>query len=108
MLRRPKRLKNEVVAPEEEEDYKCVFLHMLSAETNMKTGVWSSLWEARLAYAVLVGKPEGKRILVKRRLMWEDNIKMDIKSVRRAWTDLVQDRGKWQAIVEAAMNLRVP
>jgi len=48
----------------------------------------------RLPYAVLVGKPEGKRIIVKRRHRWEDNIKMDIKSVWRAWIDLVQDRGK--------------
>jgi hypothetical protein len=55
-----------------------------------------------------VGKPEGKRILVKRRRRREDNIKMDTKSVRRAWTDLVQDGGKWRAIVKAAMNLRVP
>jgi hypothetical protein len=24
------------------------------------------------------------------------------------WTDLAQDRGKWKALVNAAMNLRVP
>jgi hypothetical protein len=32
-------------------------------------------------FRVLVGKPEGKRSLGKRRLRWEDNIKMDIQEV---------------------------
>jgi len=37
--------------------------------------------ERRNAYRVLVGKPEGKRLL--RRLMhrWEDNNKMDVKEL---------------------------
>jgi hypothetical protein len=34
-------------------------------------GVWGG------ACRVLVGKPEGKRTLVRPRLRWEDNIKMD-------------------------------
>jgi hypothetical protein len=33
-------------------------------------------------YRVLVGKPEGKRPLVRRRHRWEDNIKMDLQEVR--------------------------
>jgi len=32
-------------------------------------------------YKVLVGKPEGKRPLVKPRRRWEDNIKMDLQEV---------------------------
>ena len=33
----------------------------------------------RGAYRVLVGKPEGKRPLGRRRRRWEDNIKMDLQ-----------------------------
>jgi hypothetical protein len=32
--------------------------------------------EKREVYKVLVGKPEGKRLLVRSRRRWEDNIKM--------------------------------
>jgi hypothetical protein len=37
--------------------------------------------ERRGAYRVLVGKPDRKRPLGRRRLRWEDNIKMDLKAV---------------------------
>ena len=37
--------------------------------------------ERRGVYRVLVGKPEGKRSLGKRRRGWEDNTKMDIQEV---------------------------
>jgi hypothetical protein len=33
------------------------------------------------AYRVLAGKPEGKRLLGRPRLTWEDNIKMDLQEV---------------------------
>ena len=35
----------------------------------------------RLAYRVLVGKSEGKRILGRPRRRWEDNIKMDLQEM---------------------------
>jgi hypothetical protein len=37
--------------------------------------------ERRGAYRVLVGRPEGKRTLGRRRHRWEDNIKMDLQEV---------------------------
>jgi hypothetical protein len=37
--------------------------------------------EGRGVYRVLVGKPEGKRSLVRPRLKWEDNINMDLQEV---------------------------
>ena len=37
--------------------------------------------EGRDVHRVLVGKPEGKRLLGKRRLRWEDNIKIDLQEV---------------------------
>ena len=35
--------------------------------------------EGRGVYRVLVGKPEGKRPLVRPRRRWEDNIKVDLQ-----------------------------
>ena len=43
------------------------------------------------AYRGLVGKPEGKRPVVRPRRRWEDNIKMDLKEVGcgKIWTALI-------------------
>jgi len=67
--------------------------------------------DTRGVYRVLVGKPEGKRPLGKPRRRWEDTIKMDLQKVGYAgkdWVDLDQDGGRWRALVNAVMNLRVP
>jgi hypothetical protein len=37
--------------------------------------------ERRGVYRVLVGKPEGTRPLRRPKLIWEDNIKMDLQKV---------------------------
>jgi hypothetical protein len=63
----------------------------------------------RNAYMVLVGKPEGKRPLVRPRLRWEDNIKMDLREIGGMdWIDAAQDRDRWRVLVNTVMNLRVP
>jgi hypothetical protein len=57
-----------------------------------------------------VGKPEGKRPLGKSRHRWKNNIEMDLQVVGSGgmdWIELVQDRNRWQALVNAVMNLRV-
>jgi hypothetical protein len=38
--------------------------------------------EIRNIYKILVGKPEGKRPLVRPSHGWEDNIEMDLKELR--------------------------
>ena len=57
-----------------------------------------------------MGKPAGKRLLGRPRRRWEDNIKMDLKEADGVmdWIELAQDRDRWQALVNAVMNLRVP
>jgi hypothetical protein len=60
---------------------------------------------------ILVGKPEGRRPLGRTRRRWVDNIKMDLREIGWAgmdWIDLTQDRDRWRALVNTAMNLRVP
>jgi len=54
--------------------------------------------EGRGVYRVLVGKPEGKRLLGRPRRRWEDNITMDLQDVvcwGMHWIELPQDRNKW-------------
>jgi hypothetical protein len=58
----------------------------------------------------LVGVPEEKSPLGGDRRRWEDNIGMDLQGVGylgMEWIELAQDRDRWQAIVNAVMNLRV-
>jgi hypothetical protein len=59
----------------------------------------------------LVGKPEGKIPLGRPRRRWIDNIKMDVLEIGVSdvnWIGLAQDRYRWIALVNSAMNLRVP
>jgi hypothetical protein len=67
--------------------------------------------EKRGVYMVLVWKPEGKRPLGRPGHRWEDNIKMDFQEVGCGgmdWIELDQNRVKWQAFVNAVVNLQVP
>ena len=67
--------------------------------------------EGRGVRRVLVGKPEGKRLLGRPRRRWEDNIKMDLQEVGGGcgdWMELAQDEDRWRALVSTVRNLRVP
>jgi hypothetical protein len=58
--------------------------------------------EKRNAYRILVGKPEGRRSLGRPRRLREigwDGVD---------WIDMAQDRDQWRALVNTALNLRVP
>ena len=75
--------------------------------------VWeySTNGESRGTYRVLVGKPEGRRQLGRRRRGSEDNIKLDFREVgwgSADWMDLAKNRDRWRVLVYAVMNLRVP
>ena len=62
----------------------------------------------RGAYRFLVERPDAKRPLGGHRRIWDDNIKMDLQKLGWGicWVDLAQDRDRWQALVNNAMNLR--
>ena len=67
--------------------------------------------EGRGVHRVLIGKPEGKRLLGRPRRRWEDNIKMELQEVGGGfgdWMELAQDRDRWRALVGTVRKLRVP
>jgi hypothetical protein len=67
--------------------------------------------EKRNPYGDWVEKPDGKRPLGRPKRRWEDYVKMDVQKVGWGgldWIALAQDRGRWRALVNAVMNLRVP
>jgi len=47
-------------------------------------------------HRVLVGKPEGKRPLGRRRRRWEDNIKLDLRELGGGgdWMEVAQDKDR--------------
>jgi len=52
-------------------------------------GYMARMGEERGVYRVLVGKPEGRRQLVRPRRRWVDNIRMDLQEVGCGiWTGL--------------------
>jgi hypothetical protein len=74
-------------------------------------GACSTNGEKRNVYRLLVGKPEGKRLLGRPRRRWVDNIGMDLGEVGWRdvdWIGLAQDRNRWRALVNSVLNLRVP
>jgi hypothetical protein len=63
----------------------------------MRGGLW---WER-----------QGRRPLGRPRRRWENNIKMDLRKLGWGgmdWIDLAEDRGRWRALANAAMDPRVP
>jgi hypothetical protein len=67
--------------------------------------------EGRGVYRFLVGKPECKRPLGRRRRRREDNIKINLRETvidGANWIRLVQDRVRWRVFVNTVVNLRVP
>jgi len=61
--------------------------------------------DRRCSYRVLVGRPEGKKPLVRPSHRWEDNIERDLQEVGWGsidWIDL--ERARQQALVNVVMN----
>ena len=65
----------------------------------------------RSVFKILTGKPTVKRPFGRPRRRWKENIRMFLKEIgihARNWIDSAQDKGYWRALVNAALNLRVP
>jgi hypothetical protein len=64
----------------------------------------------RNACSILVGKPERKRALGRRRHRWKENIGMDLKEIvweGVVWMQLTQDGDPWPALANTVMSLPV-
>jgi hypothetical protein len=86
-------------------------IRMIKSRRMRWAGHVAQMGEKRIAYRILVGKPEGKRPLGRPRCRWVDNIKMDHREIDWDgidWIDLAQDRNQWRALVNMVINLRVP
>jgi hypothetical protein len=73
-------------------------------------GQVARIGEKRNTYRLLVEKPEGRRPLGRPRGRWLNNIRMDLVEMGWGdldWIDLAQDRERWRALVNSALDLRV-
>jgi hypothetical protein len=59
---------------------------------------------------ILVGKPEGIRLLGRPRRRWVGNMKMELREIGWGgmdWIDLAENWDNWGALLNTVMNLRV-
>ena len=74
-------------------------------------GLVARMERGRSAFKILTGKPTGKRSLGRPRRRWEGNNRMDLEEIginAGNWVDSAQDSDYWRALVNAALNIRVP
>ena len=74
-------------------------------------GLVARMEKGRTVFKILTGNSTGKRSSGRPQCRWEDNIRMDLEEIgvnAGNWVDSAQDRNYWRALVNAALNLRVP
>jgi hypothetical protein len=93
------------------EEFSDLYSSLTVIKKNETGWVCSRYEERRGAYRVVVGKHDRKRPLGRPRRWWENNIKIDLQKMgcgSMDWMDLAQDRDRWRALANAAMNLPAP
>jgi hypothetical protein len=68
---------------------------MIKSKRMKWTGYVLWMGKKRNTYRILVGNPEGKRLVGRSRRRWLDIIKMDLREIGWCdmyWIDMVQDR----------------
>jgi hypothetical protein len=86
-------------------------LRLIKSRRLRWTGHVARMEEGSSVFKILTGKPAGKRPLERPRRRWEDDIRMDLEEIcinAGNWFDSIQDRNYCRALVNAALNLRVP
>jgi hypothetical protein len=74
-------------------------IRMMKSRRMRWAGYVARMGENRNAYRISVGKPGGKRQLVRRRRRWMNNIKIYLRAIGWCdmdWIDLAQDRDQWR------------
>jgi hypothetical protein len=120
------RVLRKIFGPKSEEDVSWIKLHndelhSLYSSPNIVRVIksmrmrWAGhvarMGEGSSVYRILVGRPQVKRPLGRRKRRWEDNIKMGIREIGidgANWIQLAQDRVQRRACVNTVMNLQVP
>ena len=67
--------------------------------------------KGRSDFKILTGKPTGNKPLGRSRRRWEDNIRIALEEIginAGKWVQSAQERDYWRALVNAALNLRIP
>jgi hypothetical protein len=86
-------------------------IRMIKSRRMIWVGHVARMGETRNAHKILMGEPEGKRPLGIPRCRWVDNMKMNLKERGwngMDWIDMAHDRDQCRALVNTALNLRVP
>jgi hypothetical protein len=68
------------------------------------------IWGRGEVNTVMMGKPEGKRPVIRPRSRCEDNIKADLMQILREgvdYIDLAEDTEKWLVVEDKGMNFQV-
>jgi hypothetical protein len=86
-------------------------IRIIKARRMRWVGHVARIGEKSNAYRLLVGKPEGRGPLGRPRRRWLNNIRINLVEVGWGdvnWIGLAQDRGRWRALMNSVLNLRVP
>jgi hypothetical protein len=86
-------------------------IRIIKARRMRWSGHVARIGEKRNAYRLLVGKPKGRRPLGRPSRWWLDDTRIYLVEVGWGdvdWIGLAQDRDRWRALVNSALNLRVP